>query len=74
MDELIEALQIFRKYVDGEWYSPTHCEHDIWVSCPPEDCKMIPSSEDRKRLRELGFHYGKPFDEGAWHSYRYGSA
>lgn len=51
MDELIEALQIFRKYGNPNY--PTHCEHDTLYICgiDPEDVSV----EDIKKLDELGF-------------------
>ena len=51
MDELIEALQILIKYGNPKY--PTHCEHDALyiVGIEPEDV----STEDTKRLDELGF-------------------
>ena len=51
MDELIEALQIFRKYGNPKY--PTHCEHDTLYICgiDPEDVSV----EDIKKLDELGF-------------------
>lgn len=65
MDDLIEALQIFRKYSTA--YNPTHCEHDIlMIMDVPEDI------EEKDRLDELGFHWDKEY--GCWVSYRFGSA
>lgn len=66
MDDLIEALTIFRKY--GNPHNPTHCEHDtLWI------CGIDPdavSQEDTARLDQLGFFVG---DE-AFQSFRFGSA
>ena len=48
MDDLIEALQIFRKY--GNSHYPTHCEHDVMTVCiNPDDV----SEEDILRLDTL---------------------
>lgn len=67
MDDLIEALQIFRKYKNE--YAPTHCTHDtLWVVGVTQE---EVSPEDSERLRQLGFHFSK--SEG-WISYRFGSA
>lgn len=65
MDDLIEALQIFRKYVRSQF--PTHCEHDIlYVLADP----MVMSIEDKERLEELHFHS----DGEAFYSHYFGSA
>lgn len=67
MDDLIEALIIFKKHVgDTRW--PTNCEHDVFmVLCP----WGIPEA-DAKRLEELSFSWSSEFD--CWVSYRFGSA
>ena len=67
MKELIKALQILSKYVEGysEKY-PTHCEHDeLYVIVNPEKV----SDEDIAELDRLGFF---PQDD-CFVSYRYGS-
>lgn len=67
MDDLIKALQIFRKYGNPEW--PTHCEHDVLTVCIEPD---LVSEEDTAALEELHFgpdEYGEGFI-----SYWYGSA
>jgi len=28
MDEFLKAMEIFRKYVKGDWARPFHCERD----------------------------------------------
>ena len=65
MDDLIEALQIFRKY--GNPGCPTHCEHDeLFVMIEPSGV----SPEDIVRLGELGF-----FPDGDYfRSFTFGSA
>jgi hypothetical protein len=69
IDELIEALTIFKKYLPAA-ASPTHCEHDeLMVMVTTEDT-LAP--EDEKRLEELGFH--KDFGMGLWTSTKFGSA
>jgi hypothetical protein len=64
MDDLIQALLIFRKYGNPE--HPTHCEHDeMFVAIDP---KFV-SEEDKKALEKLSF---KAVDS-AFSSYRFGS-
>ena len=66
MDDLILALQIFRKY--GNPYHPTDCTHDeLLVDISPE----LVSDKDIKELEKLGFHVDEEFD--AFMSYRFGS-
>ena len=71
MKELIEAFQIFSKYLTEDDYGfkyPTHCEHDVlYVPGVPYDSV---SDEDKKRLSELGFE--KSEFEG-FQSFRFGS-
>jgi hypothetical protein len=51
VDNLIEALQIMRKYANPQF--PTNCEHDVLHVCvPPGD---IADPNDLARLAELGF-------------------
>ncbi len=65
MDDLIKALQIFRKYTDTKY--PTHCEHDVlYIMCDPEKV----SAKDKMTLDELGFFVS----EDTFQSFRYGSA
>lgn len=67
MDDLIEALQIFRKYASAACPSPTHCVHDqLWITWVGVEV----SAEDVRRLNELGFLLT---DDG-WMSLRFGSA
>lgn len=68
LTNLIEALEIFKKYGDPEW--PTHCSHDLLTICgiSPEDV----SQADKDRLDELGFFVDE--DQESFGSYRYGSA
>ncbi len=67
LDNLIEALQIFRKYGNPDY--PTHCEHDELFICgiDPDDV----SEEDKVKLDKLGFFVNS--DEG-FSSFKYGSA
>ena len=67
MDDLIKALQIFRKYDNHEW--PTHCNHDVLhVIIDPDDV----TTEDIKILDGLGFIAND--DDDGFISYRFGSA
>lgn len=76
MDDLIEALTILRKY--GNPDNPTHCELAI-CGIKPLDV----SSEDRGKLRELGFilsldededHDKEDGEEAYFCSFKFGSA
>ena len=57
MNDLIEALQIFNKYLQKDPTNyhnqfPTGCDYDVlWVYVEPDAV----SDEDKKRLAELGF-------------------
>lgn len=68
IEELIEALTIFSKYVGDN--RPTHCgEHDIMlVNCDPE----IVSEEDKACLDQLGFFPSTEYDN-SFESFRFGS-
>lgn len=71
MDDLIEALQILRKY--GNPAYPTTCSHDeLWV-VGIDPGKVSP--EDIVRLEELGFDVAgsDALSECAFRSYRFGS-
>lgn len=64
MDDLIKALQIFRKYGNPE--RPTNCEHDVLtININPE----IVSEEDKQELSSLSFD---PSDD-CFRSFRFGS-
>lgn len=66
MDDLIEALQIFRKYGNPNY--PTCCEHDeLYVMIEVD----LVSPEDIKALENLGF---SPNDVEGFSSFRFGSA
>jgi len=66
--DLIEALQIFQKYIGPDTY-PTHCQHDVlYVNA---DVDKV-SDEDMARLDELGFFPESEYNEG-FMSFRYGS-
>lgn len=68
MDDLIEALTIFREYGNPAW--PTHCEHDVLTICGIEASQV--SESDKVRLGELGFFVDEDLD--CFQSYRFGSA
>lgn len=68
MDNLIEALTIFRKYANRKF--PTMCAHDILMITGIEEGQ--PSPEDVSKLEELGFFWDKEFE--CWASFKFGSA
>lgn len=70
MDDLIEALTIFRKYRNEKY--PTHCEHDELIIVGVTFDEV--SEQDRARLKELGFLWSGEDEEGHWFSFRFGSA
>lgn len=70
MDDLIKALQIFRKYGNPE--CPTHCEHDELLICGI-DADLV-SKKDVKELDKLGFFITEQYGEKQFMSFRFGSA
>lgn len=68
MNDLIEALHIFKKYVDGEWRNPFYCSYEelCIMQVDPDDV----SKEDIARLDELGFFVSS---EDCFMSFRFGS-
>ena len=71
MEDFIEALRIFQKYMKEDCKWPFYCEHDIlMVCCVGTD---VVSEEDKKRLDELGFIPVSDYGEEIWGSYRFGS-
>jgi len=70
MDDLIEALTIFKKYIKEDAYAPTHCEHDVFMVCAGIREDAV-SAEDTERLEELGFSWDESYD--CWSSFRFGS-
>jgi len=66
MDDLIKALQIFRKYGNPSY--PTHCEHDVMYICGIEP--SVVSEDDIKELKLLGFRIGNDM----FQSFKFGSA
>jgi len=71
MDDLIEALQILRKYGNPEW--PTHCEHDELSIMDIKSADV--SLEHKEKLDKLGFFISAD-DDGVdcFKSFRFGSA
>jgi len=68
MKDLLEAFEIFNKYIPDKKY-PTHCEHDtLYVLCPPSKL----SETDLARVKELGFI--PSVNDPSFYSYKYGSA
>lgn len=68
MDDLIAALQIFRKYKNEQW--PTNCSHDVLAIMGVTHSEV--SLEDQKTLKKLGFRWSS--EDDCWVSYRFGSA
>jgi hypothetical protein len=70
MDDLIKALQIFRKYGNPSY--PTHCEHDVMYihGIDPDNVSV----EDIKELSELGFLIGDDTGEPMFQSFKFGSS
>jgi hypothetical protein len=71
MDNLIEALTIFKKYLVVGYHQtyPTACEHDVLIVNVNPD---LVSSEDKKRLEELDFEEDGEYGN-AFISFHYGS-
>lgn len=67
MDDLIEAMQIFRKYENLSY--PTSCEHDVMYVHVEYDKVSI---EDKDKLAILGFEENE--DDNGFLSYKFGSA
>lgn len=67
--DFIEALTILDKYVTG--HAGTHCEHDVLSICgvEPEDV----STEDKRRLDELGIFDASDGGDEGFQSFRWGS-
>jgi len=65
--DLIEALQIFAKYIP-DVATPTSCDHDVlYVDCDPD----LVDPNDEERLRELSFLVNEEW--GCFMSFRFGS-
>lgn len=69
MKELLEALNIFAKYMEDVDF-PTHCEHDILYIMLTDE--FAPTPEETTRLEKLGFFFAS--EVGCWASYKFGSA
>lgn len=70
MDDLIEALTIFRKHTDTEY--PTNCSHDelAIMDVLPANVSLL----DKVRLEELGFIISDEDGDEYFMSFRFGSA
>ena len=71
MDDLIEALTIFKKYLKPgsfQYDYPTHCEHDVLMVCVYKDV----SEEDSEKLNTLGFSLSEEYS--CWVSHKFGSS
>jgi hypothetical protein len=72
MNDLIEALQIFAKYLAPDDYAnraPTQCSHDqLSVNLRAD---QVTDQTDRARLGELGFYADA--EQDMWYSFRFGS-
>lgn len=69
MDDLIEALNIFRKYSNEKY--PCVCEHETLYIHGADPEKM--SVKDIERLEELGFVVEEDFEK-CFVSFRFGSS
>ena len=69
IDELIEALQIASKYMQGDPY-PTSCDHDVMYL---GICPALVSPTDDMRLQELGFEPENNRNPSFYFSYKFGS-
>lgn len=68
MDDLIKALQIFRKYANPNY--PTNCDHDVLAIMGITE-EMV-SREDSEELDRLGFFWSS--DDDCYMSFKFGSA
>jgi hypothetical protein len=68
MDDLIEALQIFRKYTDCDY--PVHCMQGTMLIMEVDEVEV--SQSDMYRLETLGFYWSE--HEDCFVSYKFGSA
>jgi hypothetical protein len=69
MNDLIEALQIFSKY--GNFEPPLfHCENNS-LTVNPAISPFYVSSEDKKRLEELGFFVSTDYGYDIFKSHRF---
>ena len=63
MEDLIEALNILKKYISNDFSKkyPTSCEHDVFMVHGIDFFKM--TIEDVRKLYKLGFWLGTDWDE-----------
>lgn len=67
MNDLLQAMQIFAKYIPNEKY-PTWCEHDVLHVCC-DGTKV--TEQDKSMLDILGFHYNE--EDNDFYSFKFGS-
>ena len=67
MSDLIEALEIFKKYKDDK--TPTHCSHDQLSVCGIDASDVTESDKDK--LYKLGFFWSD--EDDSFISFRFGS-
>ena len=74
MNDLIEALGIFKKYVPDqnsyEFKNPFNCEHDILIVTAVKVDDV--SEEDAQKLDDLGFFKSEEFE--CFASFKFGSS
>lgn len=70
MNEMIESLQIFLKYMEKDVDSPFVCCHDILYVHGPDISEVLKA--DVERLDGLGFFWDDDLE--CWASFRFGSA
>lgn len=70
MDDLIEALEIFKRYQSGyNLEYPTHCQHyELWV-CGVDVGDL--TKDEIQKLDKIGFFWDS--DDEAFKSYKFGS-
>ena len=71
MEDFLESMNIFKKYMDKEVYTPFQCEHDVLIFTVTNDCDHFEEA-DIKRLSELGWEWDEEFD--CFSSFRFGSS
>ncbi len=74
MNDLVEALNIFKKYIKDEdsfeFKRPFHCEHDILIVTAVKMDDV--SEEDAEKLDDLGFFKSEEFE--CFASFKFGSS
>jgi hypothetical protein len=67
LEEFLEAINILRKYKQGEWNYPFNCSHDKLSVCGVDPGDV--TQEDIDKLDDLGFFVVDDY----FASYRFGS-